>query len=57
MKTVKFLMSYTLGALYNEGEIAGFDEAIATDLIERGIAEEHKPAKGAAKDANGGAAS
>lgn len=43
MKAVKFLMPYTLGALYNEGEVAGFDDAIAADLIERKIAE---PAKG-----------
>ena len=26
MKAVKFLMPYTLGALYNEGEVAGFDD-------------------------------
>lgn len=44
MKAVKFLMPYTLGALYNEGEVAGFDDDIAADLIERKIAE---PAKGA----------
>jgi len=71
MKTVKFLMPYTVGALYNEGEIAGFDEAIAKDLIEREIAEPVKAAKSdakedaaakkaaeeAAKAANGGGAS
>jgi hypothetical protein len=46
MKAVKFLMPYTLGALYNEGEVAGFDDDIAADLIERKIAE---PAKASAK--------
>lgn len=49
MKTVKFLMPYTVGALYNEGEVAGFDEAIAKDLIDREIAEPFKAAKSGAK--------
>lgn len=39
MKAVKFLMPHTVGALYNEGEIAGFDDDVADDLIERKIAE------------------
>lgn len=43
MKAVKFLMPYTLGALYNEGEIAGFEDGVADDLIARKIAE---PVKG-----------
>ncbi|KUO53189.1 MAG: hypothetical protein APF82_00960 [Sphingomonadales bacterium BRH_c42] len=43
-------MPYTLGALYNEGEVAGFDEAISDDLIKRSIAEAVKPAKGKAAD-------
>jgi uncharacterized membrane protein len=51
MKTVKFLMSHTVGALYNEGETAGFDDAVADDLIEREIAEEVKQPKKAADDA------
>lgn len=47
MKAVKFLMPYTLGALYNEGEVAGFDDDMADDLIARKIAEPAKvPAKG-----------
>ncbi|MDP2129987.1 MAG: hypothetical protein U0975_16330 [Erythrobacter sp.] len=50
MKTVKFLMPYTVGALYNEGEVAGFDEAITKDLIERGIAEPVKATKSDGKD-------
>lgn len=45
MKAVKFLMPWTVGALYNEGEVAGFSEAVAADLIERGIAEDVKPGK------------
>lgn len=45
MKAVKFLMPYTVGALFNEGEVAGFDDAIADDLIKRKIAEAVKPAK------------
>lgn len=47
MKAVKFLMPYTLGALYNEGEIAGFSDEIAADLIERKIAEPVKGGKAA----------
>jgi len=43
MKAIKFLMPYTLGALYNEGEVAGFEDALADDLIARGVAE---PVKG-----------
>lgn len=39
MKTVKFLTSHTIGALYNEGEIAGFEDDIADDLVARNIAE------------------
>lgn len=43
MKAIKFLTPCTVGALYNEGEVAGFEDAVANDLIERGIAE---PVKG-----------
>ena len=50
MKAVKFLMPYTLGALYNEGEVAGFEEAIANDLIERRIAEPVKGGKAKTAD-------
>ena len=49
MKAVKFLMPHTIGTLYNEGEVAGFEDDVAADLIERKIAEK-APAKGA-KDA------
>lgn len=48
-KSVKFLMTYPVGPLYNEGEVATFEEAIADDLIEREIAVLVKPAKGDAK--------
>lgn len=46
---VTFLMSHTIGALYNEGETAGFSPEVAEDLIKREIA---KPAKGAKKPAD-----
>lgn len=39
MKAVKFLMSHTHGTLYQEGETAAFDDAVAADLIKRKIAE------------------
>lgn len=55
MKAVKFLMPHTVGALYNEGEVAGFDDDVADDLIERKIAEPvkgGKPAPETAKDAD-----
>jgi hypothetical protein len=42
MKTVKFLMPHTVGSLYNEGEVAGFEDDVADDLIDRKIAEAHK---------------
>ncbi len=45
MKAVKFLMPFTVGALYNEGEVAGFADDVAADLIERKIAEPVKDAK------------
>lgn len=50
MKAIKFLTPYTLGALYNEGEVAGFEDTVADDLIERKIAEAVKPAKGKSSD-------
>jgi hypothetical protein len=50
MKAVKFLMPFTVGALYNEGEVAGFEDAVANDLIERKIAEPVKAAKAKADD-------
>lgn len=52
MKAVKFLMPYTVGALYNEGEVAGFEDAIADDLIERQIAEAAKLPKAKAEPAS-----
>ena len=42
---VKFLHQHTIGSLYNEGEVAGFDRETEADLIKREIAERHKPAK------------
>lgn len=48
---VKFLMPHTLGSLYEEGEIAGFDPEVEGDLIERKIAEAFKPGKAAEKPA------
>lgn len=50
MKAVKFLMPFTVGALYNEGEVAGFEPAVANDLIERKIAEPVKATKAKADD-------
>ncbi len=50
MKAVKFLMPYTLGALYNEGEVAGFEADIADDLIARKIAEAVKGVKAKSDD-------
>ncbi len=50
MKAVKFLMPFTVGALYNEGEVAGFEDAVADDLIERKIAEPVKGAKAKTDD-------
>jgi hypothetical protein len=50
MKAVKFLMPFTVGALYNEGEVAGFEDAVANDLIERKIAEPAKAAKAKTDD-------
>lgn len=49
MKAVKFLMAYTVGTLYAEGEIAGFHDPVADELIERGIAEEAPAKKGGKK--------
>jgi hypothetical protein len=46
---VKFLQSHTLGAQYNEGEVAGFDAATEADLIERKIAEKVEPKKAPAQ--------
>lgn len=50
MKVVKFRMTHTVGALYNEGEVAGFEDAVADDLIARKIAEAVKSAKGKSSD-------
>lgn len=50
MKAVKFIMPFTVGALYNEGEVAGFEDAVADDLVKRGIAEAVKTAKGKAPE-------
>lgn len=48
MKAVKFLKPYKH---YNEGEVAGFGEAINRQLVEAGVAEEYveRKVKGSAK--------
>lgn len=46
MKAIKFLTACTVGSLYNKGEVAGFEDAIADDLIKQGVAEAHKAGKG-----------
>src|SRR3546814_10161682 len=48
---VTFLMSHTVGALYNEGETAGFAPEVAEDLIKREIAKPAKADKAAKKPA------
>lgn len=50
MKAIKFLTACTVGSLYNKGEVAGFEDAVADDLIERKIAVEVKPEKGGKAD-------
>ena len=35
---VRFIKSHTEGALFNAGEIAGFEPDIARDLVSKGIA-------------------
>lgn len=50
MKTVHFVRPTKLGTLYNTGETAGFDEALADHLVQQGFAEflsseEAKPSK------------
>lgn len=42
---VKFLKTTQVGTLYNEGEIAGFDEKSEAELIEAGVAEAVKSDK------------
>ena len=42
---VKFLQTTQAGTLYNEGEIAGFDEQTEKDLIDAGVAEAVKSDK------------
>lgn len=37
-KAVVFLVAHTLGSLYNAGDVAGFEDDTADDLIKRGIA-------------------
>lgn len=46
---VKFLMPFNAGALYEEGEVAGFDKKTEADLVRRKIAEPHRAEPG--KDA------
>jgi hypothetical protein len=48
---VKFLTSCQQGALYNKGEIAGFDDATEKRLIEQKFAEAVKPTKADEKPA------
>lgn len=44
---VKFLKSTQVGTLYNESEVAGFDEETEAKLIEAEVAEPYQaPAKG-----------
>jgi hypothetical protein len=42
---VKFKIAHTVGALYEAGEIAGFDAETEADLVKREIAEEVKADK------------
>lgn len=42
---IKFLKPCQQGTLYNENEIAGFDEETENRLIKQGFAEAAKPAK------------
>jgi len=42
---VKFLKPTQVGTLYNEGEVAGFDEETEVKLIEAEVAEAVKPDK------------
>lgn len=44
---VKFLVAHTVGALYNSGDVAGFEKRIEADLIKRGIAIDPKAKKAA----------
>lgn len=37
-KAVAFIVAHTVGTLYNPGDVAGFDDDVAADLIKRGIA-------------------
>lgn len=46
---VKFLRPCQQGALYNEGEVAGFDEATEKRLVDQKFAEAVKPKAEAAK--------
>lgn len=55
MKLVKFLIAYQAGALYNEGETAGFEDDVADDLIKRDIAVAAKAPKPAKADADAAA--
>lgn len=50
MKAIKFLTACTVGSLYNKGEVAGFEDAVADDLIKQGVAEAHKAGKGGKGD-------
>jgi hypothetical protein len=42
---VKFVRPCQQGALYNEGEIAGFDKETEARLVKQGFAEVHKAEK------------
>lgn len=44
--TVKFIAAHALGALYNIGDVAGFDAETEADLVERKIAEPLKAKAG-----------
>lgn len=42
---VKFLKPCQQGAMYNEGEVAGFDKDVEARLVKQGFAEMVKPEK------------
>lgn len=46
---VKFTKTTQVGTLYNEGEIAGFDDETEKQLVDAGVAEPLKAEKAPAK--------
>jgi len=47
---IKFLRPCQQGTLYNEGEIASFDDAVEKRLVEQKFAEAYKEAKASKTD-------